>query len=262
MIIGKYFPYKVKLGASDVKVYLGDTLVYPNYEREHLTFRIRQSGSIRWSHRRTLVGDVGNLTIQYRTNWGSWTSLTSSTDGVSFNVTAGDIVEFRGDNARYGSLPLSYNTFSGSTAVFEAYGNTMSLIDSTGFTTVQNITEQYAFNRLFAGCTGLTTAEHLILPTTTIPMHCYSSMFEGCTSMTIAPTLPAPTLDNSCYNEMFSGCSSLSFVRCLATDTSAYNCTYNWLRGVSSTGTFVKASGVSWSSGNSGIPSGWTVEEE
>ena len=31
--------------------------------------------------------------------------------------------------------------------------------------------------------------------------------------------------------------------------------------GVSSTGTFVKRSGVTYETGNSGIPVGWTVEE-
>lgn len=31
--------------------------------------------------------------------------------------------------------------------------------------------------------------------------------------------------------------------------------------GVSPTGTFVKKAGVDWPTGNSGIPSGWTVVE-
>ena len=60
--------------------------------------------------------------------------------------------------------------------------------------------------------------------------------------------------------EMFNGCSSLSYIRCIATDISASNCTYNWVNGVAASGTFKKASSMSsWTTGNNGIPSGWTV---
>lgn len=230
------------------------------YELMPMTFKIASAGTINWYHRRTLFDDVGDITIQYRINEGQWTSLTATSAGTSFNVGAGDVVEFKGDNVRYGSLPLSYTTFSGSTAVFEAYGNTMSLIDSVNYPTVENLTEQYAFNRLFASCTGLTSAENLIMPTTVIPMHVYTSMFEGCTSLTTSPLLPGIAPDNSAYNEMFKGCTSLNNVRCLATDVSSYHCTYNWLSGVSQTGTFTKAASMAgWGTGNDGIPSGWTI---
>ena len=61
---------------------------------------------------------------------------------------------------------------------------------------------------------------------------------------------------------MFYNCSNLNYVVCLATDKSASNCVSNWLSGVANTGTFVKASSMSnWPSGNSGIPSGWTVKD-
>jgi hypothetical protein len=59
---------------------------------------------------------------------------------------------------------------------------------------------------------------------------------------------------------MFKGCSSLNYIKCLATNRSATNCTSNWLSGVSSTATFIKHPGMSdWTTGKSGIPSGWTV---
>ena len=61
---------------------------------------------------------------------------------------------------------------------------------------------------------------------------------------------------------MFSGCSSLNYIKCLATDISATDCTGNWVSGVASTGTFVKnASMTSWTEGTSGIPNGWTVQD-
>ena len=110
---------------------------------------------------------------------------------------------------------------------------------------------------MFKGCTNLATAP--VLPATTLTDYCYQYMFEGCTSLTAAPVLPAATLTTHCYYYMFSGCTSLNSVSCCATDISANECTSDWLSGVSSTGTFTKASGVTWSSGSSGIPSGWTI---
>ena len=58
---------------------------------------------------------------------------------------------------------------------------------------------------------------------------------------------------------MFVGCSSLNKIECYATDMSATDCLYKWVKDVSSTGTFIKAAGVTWPSGESGIPSGWTI---
>ena len=116
------------------------------------------------------------------------------------------------------------------------------------------------YQNMFYGCTSLTTAPEL--PATTLADSCYYMMFDGCTSLTTAPELPATTLADSCYRYMFSGCSNLNYIKCLATDISASNCTNNWVSGVVKTGTFVKASGISWSTGTSGIPSGWEVIEE
>lgn len=244
-----------------INIFQAASSEYQEYLALPLTFRVLTGGTIMLRHNRTLASDVGDLTIQYRKNGGTWTNLTASTAGTTFNTNIGDVLEFKGDNAKYGSLPLSYTTFSGSTAIFEAYGNIMSLIDSTGYRTATTVSEQYCFNRLFSN-TNITNAEHLMLPATTIAMHAYTSMFQNCTLLTKAPILPATLLTNSCYNEMFNGCSVLSWVKCLATDHSAYNCTYNWLSNVAATGTFIKASGITWSTGNSAIPNGWTVQED
>ena len=116
------------------------------------------------------------------------------------------------------------------------------------------------YYRMFYGCTSLTTAPEL--PATTLVNSCYQDMFSGCTSLTTAPELPATTLSSYCYYYMFYGCSSLNYIKCLATDISPYNCTSHWLYGVSSSGTFVKAPFMSgWTTGNSGIPTGWVVED-
>ncbi len=48
----------------------------------------------------------------------------------------------------------------------------------------------------------------------------------------------------------------------VATDISEANCTNEWVNGVAATGTFVKNPSMSeWTTGISGIPSGWTVQD-
>ena len=116
----------------------------------------------------------------------------------------------------------------------------------------------YCYNNMFNGCTSLATAP--VLPATTLADYCYSSMFYKCTSLDTAPVLPATTLAKSCYYYMLYGCTSLIYIKCLATDISASSSHKNWVSYVAATGTFVKpASMTSWSSDESGIPSGWTV---
>ena len=136
----------------------------------------------------------------------------------------------------------------------------MSLIDSNNFITV-NYVSSNAFTYLFRYVNGLLSAENLILPATILSNYCYDGMFQSCTSLIKAPELPATTLANSCYRQMFYGCSSLNYIKCLATDISATSCTYNWVDLVASAGTFVKNPNMSsWTSGQDGIPTGWTVQ--
>ena len=142
------------------------------------------------------------------------------------------------------------------------------------------------YAHMFEGCTGLTTAP--VLPATTLATSCYEYMFKGCTSLTTAPDLPGGNIENSVYahmfegctgittapvlsgsslgrssyNSMFSGCSSLNYIKMTATDIDGVGCLTNWVAGVSATGHFVKATGVSLPSGASGIPTGWTVEAD
>ena len=112
---------------------------------------------------------------------------------------------------------------------------------------------------MFYGCTSLTQAP--ALPSTELAQYCYNQMFLGCTSLTQAPELPATTLVAYCYQFMFYNCSNLNYVKCNATDITATNSIYQWLNNVAANGTFVKPTGVSYVTGGSGIPSGWTVEE-
>ena len=116
------------------------------------------------------------------------------------------------------------------------------------------------YSYMFTDCTKLATAPEL--PATDLANQCCYSMFARCTSLTTAPELPATDLVESCYYAMFDGCTSLNYIKCLATDISATDCTYYWVDRVASTGTFVKATGMTgWATGVSGIPEEWTVRD-
>ena len=176
------------------------------YEKP-LTFKIQSDGEIYWVASRAEI----TKTIEYSLDFGeTWSAITSNTgaSAPSISVESGDTVWFRGDNAAY-STNSSRNSFSG-TAYFNAEGNIMSLIDSTGFTTAVTLTEGYALSSLFYSCGGLKSAKRLVLPATTLAANCYSYMFSDCTSLAIAPELPATTLADGCYTYMFRGCINLA----------------------------------------------------
>ena len=230
-----------------------------DYSTMPLTFEITSDGEIKWEASNT---NTGVKTIEYSKNGGEWTSITSATgsSAPSISVVSGDTVQFRGNNANYGSGTSSMSTFNRTTCQFKLKGNIMSLINSTNFSGLTTLSTNYAFIALFNNCTGLTDASKLLLPATTLTYYCYANMFYRCSSLTTAPELPATTLATSCCYGMFNGCSNLNYIKCLATDISASNCTTNWVSGVASTGTFECPSTTDWSSktGTSGIPTNWT----
>ena len=200
----------------------------------YLTFNITSDGDISWG----CAGESA-ATIEYKKNNGEWTEITASyldpetmSGGTKINVVAGDEVQFRGDNATYAdpNESLSYGTFGLSTAGFTLEGNIMSLINSVNYKEITEMTNDNAgaFLGLFAGCTGLTSAENLVLPTATLASYCYQNMFFGCTSLSQTPAiLPATTLAEGCYMSMFSECTSLTTAPELPTTTLAENCYSN-----------------------------------
>ena len=203
-------------------------------EETPLAFHILSSGTITWVTSNTAL----TKTIEYKKNGGEWTSITSNTgaSASSIDVNAGDVVQFRGDNATYGSSFSSHNSFSSSTPElrFKAYGNIMSLINSTDFKKLKTFTSAYAFTGLFSGCTSLVEADKLLLPATTLANRCYYSMFLGCTSLEQAPELPARELADRCYQYMFQDCSSLATAPELPATTLVDGCYYAMFSGCTS----------------------------
>lgn len=220
------------------KIYLGDTLIYGDtspapspYADEYLQFRITSPGNIVWNRSNS---NAGAKTIQYSLDSGeTWTSITSNTGGaVSFAVASGDVVYFKGVNDYYGEQSTNYySSFSGTTAGFEVEGNILSLIygdDFTSYTTLPSGTVRN-FRYLFYECTGMTSAENLVLPEN-VNQYCYGQMFRNCSGLTTAPVLPATTLAQSCYANMFDYCVSLVNAPALPATTLAPYC-YNQMLG-------------------------------
>ena len=258
------------LAEADIDTYLGyvdenDTVYYDDvlpvpYKKQYFTIESLGDGNTIYlkAHDSAAAKTVSASTD----NGETWVEYTSSVDdnGTALGtLNTGDKLLIKGENARYAPSFLSWNQFK-STGQFEVYGNIMSLVSGDSFVNADTLTENYALYALFYGCPNITSAENLVLPATTLTENCYNAMFQGCTSLTTAPELPALNLATSCYNGMFSRCTSLNYIKCLANDISALECTYNWVYNVPEGGTFVKnAAMTGWSTGNSGIPSGWTV---
>ena len=166
---------------------------------DYLTFVATEDGTFKFS---------GN-SIDYSLDDGAtWTSLASDTNSPT--ITNGNSVLWKAT-----LTPTSSNgigTFS-STGNFMVAGNPMSLLYGDDFADKGNLSEKgYAFNKLFSGCTKLTSAVGLKLPALTLGEGCYKNMFNSCSSLTSIPELPATTMTNSCYYGMFSGCTSLTTV--------------------------------------------------
>lgn len=195
---------------------------------QYLTFKITSPGTIRW------VDRFGEYTkaIEYRKNGGSWTRITSSLLGVSIDVVSGDTLEFRGNNDYYYDDSWSPRVgayFSSNWCTFEVEGNIMSMVYGDDFQSDDSMYTS-AFTGLFSGCTGIISAENLVLPMMHLSISCYSHMFAGCRNLTKAPELPATGtgVNDYSYYAMFSGCTSLTTAPALPA-TTVYEGTYAYM---------------------------------
>ena len=190
------------IGTKDMG--LSGTLMVP------LTFEAKTDG-IDVSFR----NDVFN--VQYSIDGGlNWVTYDNN-NPISL-VHAGDKVMFRGNNNTY------YGNGFYVTGSCYIYGNIMSLISSTEFTTAVTLTEEHVFDGLFI---TMPVENHPIfpinLPATTLSPFCYQNMFYG-TAITSAPELPATNLATYCYSGMFGGCSQLTTAPSLSATTLADYC--------------------------------------
>ena len=245
------------------------------YANQYLTFVALEDGTFSFT----------NSDIQYSLDKGStWTTLAANASTPT--VTTGNKIMWKATLTPKSSNGIG--TFA-STGRYDVEGNVMSLLYSDNFVGQTDLTgKNYAFHSLFASNTNLVNANNLVLPATTLANECYDrmffgctslatapelpvttltggcyySMFQGCTSLVTAPVLPATTLITACYHQMFDGCTSLNYIKAMFTTTpSSSFTTRDWVRGVASSGTFVKNSAATWNvRGDEGIPNGWTIQ--
>lgn len=114
------------------------------------------------------------------------------------------------------------------------------------------------YNNMFAGCSSLLATPELTA--TKLAERAYAGMFQGCAALQIAGRIGDATYGTSTYSGMFYNCPNLSSITCLVSNpnTAAFG---NWVSGVSATGTFVKDENATWTTGLSGIPQGWSIED-
>lgn len=166
-------------------------------------------------------------TVEYSLDGGTtWTALTSADQEILL-AAVGNKVMFRGTNASYngdGKFVVTTAAKAGTRGMTRAsssealcliYGNVMSLIKSTGFAELKELTTANAgaFKEMFADQPiNVPSAKEqaLVLPATTLVSACYDNMFSGCENLTQTPALPAETLADNCYNGMFAGCKNLT----------------------------------------------------
>ena len=181
--------------------------------------------------------------------------------GKKCNVRGNSMALLFGDSAK-----TNFSLSGKSYAFYRLFYNCSNLIEVSDDFMPATTLSTYCYRYTFQGCTGLIKAPKL--PATTLQQYCYQYMFTGCSSLTTAPVLPATTLQRYCYQYMFQNCSKLNYIKAMFTtdpgssnSTNQARYTYNWVSGVSSSGTFVKNSSATWSrTGNHAVPSGWTTQ--
>lgn len=269
-----------KCGDELTKIYKCGEVVWEkerDYSKEYFTIEALEDGDFPIKENRNR--------LYYRLNGGSWSMIEA--DPTTLHLQSGDTVEFKGNKNGLGMAffqnTLHYNVYGNIESIHNGddfVGKTDPVGISTSFassnvveagnlilpaTSLWVITPQstgyVGYTAAFNNCRQLIAAPKL--PATELVRTCYENMFSNCVSLTKAPDLPASVLTaTSCYFEMFAGCINLNYVKCLATNLGDEYSLKKWLKGVSSTGTFVKKAGVEWPTGASGIPNNWTVIEE
>lgn len=224
-------------------------------------------------------------TVYYSTDNSSWSTITTGdTSYPTLTIAPGKRFYFKAQISSWNGYSIVQESSISDHGKMYLGGNIMSLLYKDDFAEQTSLSNN-AFKEIFESWDGLTSAKDLILPATTLSSGCYQGMFAY-SSLRVAPSLPATTLApncyrgmfmhtkigkipelpaativSGCYSEMFSGCSGMSEVRCAAkNNTTVSSYLYRWLNGVAASGIFYKMDGTTWFSGDSGIPSGWTIK--
>lgn len=212
---------------------------------------VESDGAIDWN---TKFIDYSGMPLTLKMLSGGTLTLTGAFNKTSYSINGGDFVNIGngarvtvdviyGDKIIFRQINSDYPQGFATGVPYEAYGNPF-YYNNPG--SVNSLSSAFYY-------ASIVSAKNLILTEAT---NC-TDMFNGCTSLTESPEVP---LNGNKYN-MFNSCKNVNYIKCLDANPNTSNY-INWVSGVASTGTFVKKSGASWTTGNSGIPTGWTVIEE
>lgn len=158
-----------------------------------------------------------NAPFSYSINGGEWTATDYETP-MQVQVQAGDKIRFKAES----DICVPSFTYEMMDFDFNCYGNIMSLLYGDNF--VGQTTLTGGADHVFSDNIHIISAEHLILPATTLIDRCYEFMFGGCYNLTTPPALPALTLADYCYSNMFAGCTGLTSFPALPATTLAEGC--------------------------------------
>lgn len=177
------------------------------------------------------ISNPNLLTIEYKLEDRDWVSVDD--DIIDIIAEAGERVWFRGLNESYTVIgqnqSVTETTFRCFNGDFCLYGNLMSLIHGDDYESRNELSNEYAFYKLFSGNGRIVNhpSRDIELPATSLSPSCYRNMFYGCSKLTRAPKLPAKVLTEACYASMFAYCTSLKeFPEMAATDMAYMSCTW------------------------------------
>lgn len=216
-----------------------------------------------------LFGDMEYecLPFSYRINGGNWIDVSLGTTReyyITISVKANDKIQVKS----YGNDFNSGDYISDAVTLrvvprckFKVCGTPMSIIYGDDFKNNNFVPPHIILNLLQDSMVTEILNPDTFLPYTEVGEYAYSTLFAYCTELTNAPVLPAAILTQCCYSYMFNECPKINYIKMLATDISAEDCLYNWVSGVSPTGTFVKHPEATWDvRGVNGVPEGWTIK--
>lgn len=181
--------------------------------------------------------------LQYSVDGGTtWQSFSSWVDGTSgfVSMSSGQQMLLRGTQGSVCNNMQSFRQIRTKGGVFKLEGNPCSLSNNwspTNSSAVPSGSGLYTFYDLFRG--GTISEVDIYLGNFSLSsdsIYICRSMFENCTSLN---KITCDTGNNTIIES---------------------NPFANWVNNISATGIFVKNSNATWSSGVSGIPSGWTVQ--
>ena len=158
----------IYLGSTPVKeVYMGTKLIWPtgtfDYATEYFTIKSLEDNN------KIGIVDSNRPSISISKDKQTWTTVTPDAAPTYFiTLNAGEKVHIKGSNNQYYDFSWSTQGYFTSTGQFNVSGNIMSLLYADDFQNKTTLQSSYVFRKLFANANKLVSAEHLVLPATTL----------------------------------------------------------------------------------------------